>query len=153
MQSRLNAFLEFFKIIFEKMNVFKRKYCLLEKVEHLCLVDEDLQKETNEDDKFLSMNELKIIDEEKSKINEKETNKDVARRIFRVFIRWSCSIEDAKSLVIDSMNEEEFASLDVLEIESYSKLIMDSFYYHKMKSKNKTNTHPRKKRKWMICKQ
>ncbi len=153
MQFRLNAFLEFFKIIFKKMNVFKRKYCLLENVEHLSLIDEDFEKETTQDQQYLSMHELKIIDEEKSKINEKETNKDVARRIFRVFIRWSCSVEDAKNLVIDSMNEEELGSLKVLEIESYLKLIMNSFYYHKLKSKNKLDTHPRKKSKWLICKQ
>ena len=117
----------------------KRKYCLMEKVEKLSIIEEK--------ENYLSKLELRNINEEKSKMN--ETHEDVARRIFRVFFRWSITPEEAKDLVMDCLTGYQKETLDESKIDSCLKHIIDSFYYQELNSNTNPDSHLRRKKKWM----
>ncbi len=129
MQFGLNTLLDFLHTILNKMNFFKRKrkYYLMEKVEQLSINDD-------EKEKYLSKLELRNIKKEKSKIK-KENNEDVARRIFRVFYRWSVTPEEAKDLVMNCLTICEKKTLDESKIDACLNQIIDSFDYHLRKKK------------------
>ena len=118
----------------------KRKYYLMEKVEQLSINDEK--------EKYLSKLELRNIKKEKSKMDELETHEDVARRIFRVFYRWSVTPEEAKDLVMNCLTICEKNTLDESKIDACLNHIIDSFDHHELNSNTKPDSHSRKK-KWM----